>query len=85
MLIKSFVRESTPKCYKHATFLSSAHFMISGVTNTIRSISQGKQQINTSNKTVNPHTNTKSTKLFVNPQNTNKNGSFFSHRKQCLN
>ena len=38
--------------------------MISGVTNTIRSISQGKQQINASNKTVNPHTNTKSTKYL---------------------
>ena len=46
--------------------------MISGVTNTIRSISQGKQQINTSNKTINLHTNTEFTKYSLNLQKLNK-------------
>ena len=54
------------------TFLSSAHFMISGVTSAIRSISQGKQQLNTSNKIVNPYTNTKFTSYSLITQKLNK-------------
>ena len=46
--------------------------MISSVTNAIKSISQGKQQINAPNKIINPHTNTEFTKYSLNPQNTNK-------------
>ena len=57
--------------------------MISGITNAIRSISQGKQQINTSNKTVNLHTNTKFTKHSLNSQNTNKMACF-SHTKSSV-
>ena len=83
MLIKSIVRGSAPKCYKHMTFLSSEHFMISGVTNTIRSISQVKQQINTSNKTVNLHTNTTFTKYSSKTQNTNKM-AHSSHTKSSV-
>ena len=60
------------KVYCERKHTKSAHFMISGVTNAIKSISQGKQQTNTSNKT-DPHTNTKLTKIFMsNPRNTNK-------------
>ena len=42
-----------------------AHFMISGVTNTIRSILQEKQQLNISNNIINPYTDTKFTKYLL--------------------
>ena len=62
--------------------------MIPGVINTIRYITQGKQQLNTSNKTVKSETNTITTKYLLNLEKLNKiklNGSFFSHKKQCFN
>ena len=71
-----------PKCYKHVTFLSSAHFMIPGVTNAIRSILKGKQEINISKKAINLHTNIK---IFIKPIKIKLNGVFFLHKKQCFN
>ena len=55
--------------------------MISGVTNTIGSISQGKQQLNTSNKNVNLHKNTKKYKIFINYTKVKINGH--SSRTEC--
>ena len=49
-------------------FLSPTHFMFSGVTNAIGSISQNKQQFNTSYKNVNLHKNTKNTNYSLTTQ-----------------
>ena len=52
--------------------LSHTHFMFSGVTNTIGSISQGKQKLNTSNKSINLHKITKNTKYLLPTQSKNQ-------------
>ena len=55
--------------------------MFSGVTNTFWNISQGKQQLNTSNKNVNLCKNTINTKYSLTTQ-IKTNGSFFLLKKQ---
>ena len=47
-------------------FLAPHTFMFLGVTNAIGSISQNKHQLNTSNKNINLHKNTKKYKIFAN-------------------
>ena len=59
--------------------------MFLGVTNAIRSISQNKHQLNTSNKNVNLYKSTKNTNYSLKNTQLSKNGSFFSHKKQCFN
>ena len=66
---KVYCEEKHTKVLQTHDFLSPTHFMFSGVSNTIGSISQGKQQLHTSNKNVNLHTNTKNTKYSLSTKN----------------
>ena len=59
------------------------HFMFSGVTNAIGSISKDKQQLDTSNKNVNLCKNTKNTKYSVNYTNS-KQMACSSHTKSSV-
>ena len=47
---KVYCKEKCTKVLQTHDFLSPTHFMFSGVTNAIGSISKDKQQFNTSNK-----------------------------------
>ena len=69
---KVYCKEKCTKVLHTWDFLSPTHFMISGVTNTIGSISQGEQQLNISNKKVNLCTNTKNTNYLLITQKFNK-------------
>ena len=69
---KVYCEEKYTKVLQTHDFLSPTHFMFSGVTNTIGSISQGEQQLNTLNKNINLCKNTKNTKYSLTTQNQNK-------------
>ena len=73
------------KVLQRHVFLSPCTFMFLGVTNAIGSISQNKHQLNTANKNVNLHKSTKNTNYSLKIHKLSKNGSFFSHKKQCFN
>ena len=62
---KVYCEEKCTKVLQTHDFLPPTHYMFSGVTNTTGSISQGKQQFNTSKKNVNLYKNTKNTKYSL--------------------
>ena len=82
---KIYCEGKCTKVLQTRIFLSTHTFMFPGVTNTIGSISQNKHQSNTSNKNVNLRESTKNTNYSLKIHKLSKNGSFFSHKKQCFN
>ena len=81
---KVYCEEKHTKVLQTCNFLSPMHFMFTGVTNAIGSISQDKQQLYVSNKNANLCKNAKNTKYSLTKQ-IKTNGSFFLHKKQCFN